>query len=282
MIRASAHRLRRAIRWWPGAVAALALSLSQIVAPQALAQQASTKPAPAQAALPAGFAYLRDIDPTIAQDMRYAGYNNFTGRPLAGYEAPECILRRDVALALKRVQADLVASGLGLKVYDCYRPERAVRTMWQWATDGRPGAPTKRFFPKLEKSTLFGLGYIATVSAHSTGTAIDLTLVEVARAQVAPFDPTMAYAACTDAAAKRSPDDSIDMGTGFDCFDLTSHTASPGISAELRHWRNALVTAMEKRGFKNYFREWWHFTYGEAATLPHFDFPIRSAGQAPR
>jgi D-alanyl-D-alanine dipeptidase len=264
MIEASNFPLRAVVG------AALALSLSHCLVERALAQ----------ATLPAGLVYLRDVDPTVAQDMRYAGLNNFVGRPLAGYDAAECVLRRDVALALKRVQADLAADGLGLKVYDCYRPERAVRTMLQWANDGHPGGATKRFFPKLEKSTLFGLGYIATVSAHSTGTAIDLTLVEAARGPVAAFDPAIAYGACTDVAAKRSPDDSIDMGTGFDCFDLTSHTASPGIGPEQRRWRNVLVAAMEKRGFKNYFREWWHFTFGEAAALPHYDVPIRSPGAA--
>src|SRR6516162_5898416 len=93
----------------------------------AIVLAAMTQAAAAQRALPAGFVYLRDVDPTIAQDIRYAGSDNFVGRPLPGYEATECILRRDVAAALKRVQADLAASGLSLKVYDCYRPIRAVR-----------------------------------------------------------------------------------------------------------------------------------------------------------
>jgi zinc D-Ala-D-Ala dipeptidase len=137
-----------------------------------------------------------------------------------------------------------------------------------------PAVPPSGSFPSSRKARCS-----ATVSAHSTGTAIDLTLVEATRAPVAPFDPAIAYGACTDLAPKRSPDDSIDMGTGFDCFDLTSHTASPGISPEQRRWRNALVAAMEKRGFKNYFREWWHFTFGEAATLPHYDVPIRPAAR---
>ena len=110
--------------------------------------------AAAQGALPPGFVYLRDVEPSIVQDMRYAGSDNFVGRPLPGYEASECILRRDVAAALKRVQADLSASGLSLKVYDCYRPMRAVRAMVQWVNDGRAEAPTKRFFPKLRKVSL--------------------------------------------------------------------------------------------------------------------------------
>ena len=87
----------------------------------------ATSPVRAQGTLPDGLVYLRDVAPAIAQDIRYAGSNNFVGRPLDGYGAAECILRRDVAAALARVQTDLAGSGLALKVYDCYRPTRAVR-----------------------------------------------------------------------------------------------------------------------------------------------------------
>jgi D-alanyl-D-alanine dipeptidase len=226
----------------------------------------------AENGLPAGFVYLRDLDPTIAQDIRYAGSDNFVGRPLPGYGAAECVLRRDVALALKQVQADFAAAGLGLKVYDCYRPTRAVRAMSQWASDGRSGVATKRFFPKLEKSTLFALGYIAMRSAHSTGTAVDLTLVAVPRTAAAAFDPAAAYGSCAGPAERRAPDDSVDMGTGYDCFDAASHTASGTVGAEQRHRRALLVAAMSKRDFRNYHREWWHFAHGPARQA--YDFPI--------
>jgi D-alanyl-D-alanine dipeptidase len=231
----------------------------------------------AVAQVPAGFVYLRDIDPTIAQDMRYAGTDNFVGRPLPGYEAPECILRPEVAAALKRVQVDLAASGLSLKVYDCYRPTRAVRAMAAWAHDGRSDNATKRFFPKLQKSSLFALGYIASRSQHSTGLAVDLTLIAASNAPAAAFDPAAAYGPCTGAAAQRSPDNSVDMGTGYDCFDLKSHTASAGISAEQRRWRNTLVEAMRRQGFANYDREWWHFSYARSGRPSQQDFPIRSS-----
>jgi D-alanyl-D-alanine dipeptidase len=227
----------------------------------------------AQSALPPGFVYLRDIDSSIAQDMRYASYDNFVGRPLPGYEAPECVLQRDVALALKRVQAALTASGLSLKVYDCYRPARAVRAMAAWANDGRGDGPTKRFFPKLHKSSLFALGYIASHSRHSSGIAVDLTLVQAASPPAAPFDPRAGYGACTAPAAERSPDDSIDMGTGFDCFDTASQMHSTAISLEQRKWRRMLLSAMAAQGFWNYFREWWHYSY--ARDRGTYDFPIR-------
>jgi D-alanyl-D-alanine dipeptidase len=232
--------------------------------------------AAAQRVLPPGFVHLRAVDPSIAQDIRYAGSDNFVGRPLPGYEAAECILRRDVAAALKRVQADLAASGLSLKVYDCYRPARAVRAMAAWVNDGRSEAATKRFFPKLAKSSLLRAGYIASQSRHSAGTTIDLTLMKAGAAPAAAFDPRAAYGPCTAPLAQRSPDNAVDMGTSFDCFDAASYTASAAISAEQRRWRNVLVAAMRKQGFTNYDHEWWHFSYAGSAGAPAYDFPIRS------
>src|SRR5262249_47549357 len=228
----------------------------------------------AQGGLPPGFVYLRDVEPSIAQDIRYAGSDNFVGRPLPGYDAAECILRQEVATALKRVQAALRARGLSLKVYDCYRPVRAVRAMVQWVSDGRRGAPTKRFFPKLPKNSLLN-GYTASQSQHSTGNAIALTLIKADAAPAAPFDPAASYGPCTGPAAQRTPDNSVDMGTGFDCLDSASHTASSAVTAEQRRWRNILVEAMRKQGLGNYHREWWHFSYGRGGRTAAYDFPIR-------
>ena len=237
----------------------------------ALTGQAAAEP------LPAGFVYLRDVDPSIAQDMRYAGPDNFTGRPLPGYGAAECVLRREAAEALARVQADLARRQHGLKVYDCYRPTRAVAAMARWAQDGKDdgarAAATKRFYPALDKRTLFASGYIAARSAHSTGSAIDLTLVPLPTPPAAAFDPAARYGACTGPAQTRAPDNGLDMGTGFDCFDGKSHTKSGAISPSERRARSLLVAAMGARGFKNYFREWWHFTYG-ATPARRYDFPI--------
>jgi D-alanyl-D-alanine dipeptidase len=229
--------------------------------------------APAAAGrLPSGFVYLRDIDSSILQDIRYAGYDNFTGRPLPGYGAPECILRRDVAEALHRVQADLARESLSLKVYDCYRPTRTVRAFARWAQTPDEKR-SKRFYPNLDKRRLFALGYIAPQSAHSTGNAVDLTLVKLPVAPLPPFDRDAAYGACTGPAAQRAPDNSLDMGTSFDCFDIMSHTAS-AVTPDKRRWRDALIAAMRRRGFHNYCREWWHFSFGMRG-LP-FDVPIEA------
>jgi D-alanyl-D-alanine dipeptidase len=243
-------------------LARIVAALCAVVASQASARDG----------LPADFVYLHDIDASIAQDIRYAGANNFVGRPLSGYDAAECVLRREVALALKRVQADLRGAGLGLKVYDCYRPERAVRAMAQWAHDGRPDGESKRFFPRAEKRALFALGYIASSSRHSAGIAVDLTLIETGRAHAPPFNPAARYGPCTGPAAQRAPDDSLDMGTGYDCLDVNSRTSSPAVGGEQQRKRALLVAAMTRQGFRNYFREWWHFSYAVAG--PHYDFPI--------
>src|SRR5947207_13295927 len=117
-------------------------------------------PAGAQS-LPGGFAYLRDIDPTIIQDIRYAGSNNFVGRPLRGYKAAECVVKRGVGLALQRVQQELALQKLSLKMLDCYRPARAVADMVAWARDGQETPAQKRYNPAISKKDLFRLGYIA-------------------------------------------------------------------------------------------------------------------------
>lgn len=243
---------------------------------------ALTWPAAAREALPEGLVYLRAIDASIVQDMRYAGADNFVGRRLPGYGAGECVLRREVASALRKVQAELAKSNLSLKVYDCYRPRRAVAAMARWAQESSPGGaaadPSKRFYPALEKRTLFASGYIAAQSAHSTGTAIDLTLVRLPAAPAAVFDAAARYGACTGPAVQRAPDNSLDMGTGFDCFDARSHTLSGAISAEQKRARATLLAVLRQHGFKNYFREWWHFTYS-VPDARSYDFPIGPRGR---
>lgn len=223
--------------------------------------------------LPGDFVYLRDVDPTIIQDMRYATANNFVGRVLNGYEAGECIVTRAVGAALKRVQQDLKPRGLSLKMYDCYRPQRAVDDMYAWAQDGRETPEQRRYNPKMSKTDLFRLGYIARHSGHSTGKAVDLTLVQLPAAASPPFDPKAAYADCTGPQNLRAPDNSVDMGAGYDCSDEKAHTGSKAINAQQRKWRDALVSAMSKQGFVNYRLEWWHFSLpggGNAA----FNFPV--------
>ncbi|MBN9586845.1 MAG: M15 family metallopeptidase [Afipia sp.] len=223
--------------------------------------------------LPADFVYLRDVDPSILQDMRYATANNFVGRVLNGYEAGECIVTRSVGAALRRVQQDLRPRGLSLKMYDCYRPQRAVDDMYVWAQDGHETAAQHRYNPKMSKADLFRLGYIARRSGHSTGKAVDLTIVQLPLRQVRPFDPAADYADCTGPQTLRAPDSSVDMGAGYDCSDEKAHTGSRAITADQRKWRDTLVSAMAKQGFVNFRLEWWHFSLpGPGNTA--YDFPI--------
>jgi zinc D-Ala-D-Ala dipeptidase len=223
--------------------------------------------------MPKDFVYLRDVDPTIQQDMRYAAAGNFTGHKVPGYDAPECVLVRQAAEALKAVEADLKGQGLGLKVYDCYRPAQAVADFVDWAK--APGDPNSKavHYPALSKTALFPEGYIATSSGHSRGATMDLTLVPLDAPSVAPDEHK--FGACTAPPAEREADTSLDMGTGFDCFDVKANTDASGLTAEQRANRRKLVDAMSRRGFKNYDKEWWHYTLdGQPYPTTIFDFPI--------
>lgn len=224
--------------------------------------------------LPGGFVYLRDVDPGIIQDIRYATPNNFVGRPLAGYDAGECVVRREVGLRLKAVQQELAAQNLSLKMFDCYRPARASRDMVKWSQNGHETAADRRYNPRIAKTELFRLGYIASRSQHSTGAALDLTLVDLKADNSARIDPAKSYADCTAPVEARVPEGSVDMGTGYDCTDEKGHTAAPSISPDQRAWRKRLVTAMAKQGFVNYSKEWWHFSLPGAGGAA-YDFPIQ-------
>jgi zinc D-Ala-D-Ala dipeptidase len=224
-------------------------------------------------ALPGGFVYLREIEPGIIQDIRYAGTDNFVGRPLAGYGAAECVVKREVGQLLKSVQEELLLQGLSLKMLDCYRPARAVADMVAWSKDGRETPAQRRYNPAFSKRDLFRLGYIAERSGHSRGAALDLTLVDLKADNSATFDPTKSYADCTANVNERAPEGSVDMGTGYDCSDVKAHTAAKSITASQRRWREKLVHVMARRGFVNYSKEWWHFSLPGAGGQA-YDFPI--------
>jgi zinc D-Ala-D-Ala dipeptidase len=228
------------------------------------------------AELPRGFAYLRHVAPDILQDMRYAGPDNFTSRPVPGYDAAECILQRPAAEALKKVHDELGRQALGLKVYDCYRPQRATAAFLRWMTE--KGQATGRHHPRVGRARLRALGYISADSTHSRGLAVDATLVRLPPPAQAPFDSSAPYGACTAKPDERSPDNSVDMGTGFDCFDALAATDAKHLSPEQRWARTLLRAVMTKHGFQAYGREWWHFSFN-SGHMPRsaFDFVIRPA-----
>jgi len=165
---------------------------------------------------------VRGFDSTIAVELRYATSNNFTGAPLPGYLANRAFLRREAAAALAVVQRDLRSEGLGLKIFDSYRPVRATLAMVDWTQ-------------RVHREDLLRDGYIASRSRHNLGLAVDLTLID------------------------RATGRELEMGTPFDTFSSAAHTASAtGVAATNRQH---LKTAMERRGFTNYDQEWWHYTY---------------------
>ena len=167
---------------------------------------------------------VRTIEPEIVVDLRYATANNFTGAPLPGYSANRAYLRREAAEALGRVQRSLRAEGLGLKVFDAYRPARATDAMVDWTE-------------RVGRTDLLRDGYIASRSRHNLGVAIDLTLVELARGTWRE----------------------LDMGTPYDTFSAAAHTANA--SGQVAANRQRLKAAMEREGFTNYEQEWWHFSF---------------------
>lgn len=223
--------------------------------------------------LPPFFTYLRAVDATILQEMRYYGPHNFVGRRVKGYQAAECILTRRAALALSKVQARLRTRGLSLKVYDCYRPVRAVKDFVAWS--GNEDRKTKEeFYPTLKKRRLFGLGYIARRSSHSRGSTVDLTIVALPADDQPRYSPDE-QVPCFEDVEKRFQDNSLDFGTGYDCFHELSHTLNPLIGETARRNRALLVSEMARAGFENYSKEWWHFTLiNEPYKRRQFDFPI--------
>ena len=178
---------------------------------------------------------VRSVDPTIVVDLRYATANNFTGAPLPGYQANRAYARREAAAALARVQRYLRSQGLGLKVFDAYRPVRATLAMVDWTE-------------RVQRPDLLQDGYIARRSRHNLGLAIDLTLLDLATGS------------------------ELEMGTPFDTFSAAAHTANASGMAAVN--RQKLKAAMEGEGFLNYDQEWWHYTFNVPNPL-RFDRPIR-------
>lgn len=232
------------------------------------------------AELPEGFVYLRHVDPTILQEMRYAESHNFTGRPVPGYEAAECILTREAAEALRGVQDRLRDMFLTLKVYDCYRPERAVHAFVAWSEVAGDTQTKAEFYPDADKSRLFEQGWIARRSRHSRGSTVDLTIVPLPPPRQRAYEPGEPLSPCDAPAGARFPDNSLDFGTGYDCFSPKSYTADTSVGGDAQANRAMLVELMAEAGFRNYRREWWHFELiDEPFPDTAFDFPVSAPAQ---
>ncbi|MBS4033218.1 MAG: M15 family metallopeptidase [Ignavibacterium sp.] len=228
----------------------------------------------AQSSIPDGFVEIREVIPDVILDIRYTTKHNFLGVPVDGYKEEKCYMTKETAEALLKVQEELSNFSLSLKIYDAYRPQRAVDHFVRWAKDLSDTLTKREFYPTLDKSRLFEDGYIAERSGHSRGSTVDLTVVPIPP----PFQPEFDIddqCECYEPLEKRFNDNSIDMGTGFDCFHPLSHTENPELNPKQRANRLLLKTLMDKYDFRNLAEEWWHFTLrNEPFPDTYFDFVI--------
>ena len=186
-----------------------------------------------------GFVYVDDIIPDVVVELRYHSHDNFLGRPVNGYLSSRCIMTREAAEALGRVQLDLKRFGLGVKIFDAYRPGRAVDCFVRWARDFSDTKMKAHYYPHVAKKDLFKEGYIALESSHSRGSTVDLTIV--ARGRGGNFKE-------------------LDMGSGFDFFGPVSWPSDLSVTPVQRAHRMLLQKVMVEHGFVHYQKEWWHFT----------------------
>ena len=203
--------------------------------------------------LPEGFVYLDEAIPDLVVDLRYAAADNFVGQPVDGYRKARAILSAPAAAALAGAQEALRPFGLGLKLFDAYRPQRAVDHFVRWGRDLDDQRTKAEYYPGVAKEDLFTEGYIAARSSHSRGSTVDVTIV---------------YRDETGALHE------LDMGSPYDFFGPVSWPDSPAATAPQRANRLLLQSLMKAHGFAHYPKEWWHFTLrNEPYPETYFDFP---------
>ena len=201
--------------------------------------------------LPDGFVHVNEIIPDLDVELRYCSKHNFVGDTIDGYKSNTLILTYQTAEALKQVQEELQDQNLCLKVYDGFRPQRAVDHFIRWAKNLNDTLNKQEFYPTVEKRYLFRDGYIASKSGHSRGSTLDLTIIDGITSEP------------------------LDMGSPYDFFGEQSWVEYQNITDSQKQNRQLLQTVMIKHGFRNYPQEWWHFTLvGEPFPDTYFDFEI--------
>jgi zinc D-Ala-D-Ala dipeptidase len=204
------------------------------------------------AQLPDGFVYVNTFLPDLDVEIRYNTANNFVGKRIDGYKSNTLILTKETAIALKNVQEDLQCSNLCLLVYDGYRPQRAVNHFIRWAKDLNDTINKRTFYPDVDKINLFAEDYIAVRSGHSKGSTVDVTIIDGNTGMP------------------------LDMGSNYDFFGEASWVEYKNITEKQQANRRLLQEVMYKHGFKNYPKEWWHFTLNdEPFPDTYFDFPVK-------
>lgn len=198
-----------------------------------------------------GFVEIHTVIPNVAYDIRYFGTDNFVGTRVDGYKKPTAILTKEAAAALKKVQDELNAEGLGLKVFDAYRPQKAVDHFVRWGKDLNDTLTKAKYYPDFEKARLFELEYIAEKSGHTRGSTVDLTIIDL------------------------ETEEEMEMGSPWDFFGTISNHDSPLVGQEHTANRNKLRNLMKKHGFVEYPQEWWHYTLrDEPYPETYFDFDV--------
>lgn len=198
-----------------------------------------------------GFVYLDEIVPGIRWDAKYATWDNFTGKPVDGYDVNRIVATEELAIALKEVQKEANQMGYGLLVWDAYRPQRAVDNFIRWAAEPEDGRRKEIHYPNINREDLLSLGYVAAKSSHSRGSAIDLTLYSLETNEMLP------------------------MGTCFDFMDEKSHHTYQDVTKEEFENRQLLCGLMTRNGFILYENEWWHYNLkDEPYPETYFDFPL--------
>ncbi|WP_370000358.1 M15 family metallopeptidase [Winogradskyella sp.] len=201
--------------------------------------------------LPKSFVYVKSVIPDLEVELRYYGTNNFVGDTIDGYNSNKLILTKAAAEKLKLVQDELQEQNLCLKVFDGYRPQQAVNHFVSWARVLNDTVNKSVFYPEVKKRNLFKEGYIASKSGHSRGSTVDLTIIN------------------------GNTGESLDMGSPFDFFGEQSWVAYPNITEQQKKNRQLLQSVMLKHNFRNYPKEWWHFTLRwEPFPKTYFDFEV--------
>ena len=204
------------------------------------------------AQIPDDFGDISEEISDIVLEVRYASNDNFMGRVVNGYSVPKVVLTKKALKALKNAQAEFIRLGYCIKVFDAYRPQRAVDDFMQWTNVENDTVMKQKYYPQLDKKNLIPQGYIAEKSGHSRGSTLDLSLIYL------------------DEENKRQE---VDMGGSWDFFGERSHYGYPEISLEQKENRALLQKIMIKHGFLPYAKEWWHFTLAEEPfPNKYFDF----------
>lgn len=199
------------------------------------------------------FVLLSEAVPDAILEIRYYSTYNFVGDRIDGYEEPVALLTKEAAESLREVSDDLLKKGYRLKIYDAYRPQKAVTNFMNWAQEINDTRMKDYFYPELDKSVLFEQGYIAEKSGHSRGSTVDLTLFDM------------------------NTEREVDMGGTFDYFGELSHPDYTNITEEQYNNRMILREAMLSHGFAPLEEEWWHFTLkNEPFPDTYFTFPVNS------